>query len=72
MIPVILRKPEGRWKYLHFTFMYWSVMGLCSLCSGSVTRIPEQPFFEMVGLAAGIIMAIGGVVFGLKKSKWKN
>ena len=32
----------------------------------------EQPFFEMVGLATGIIMAVGGVVFGLKKSKWKN
>ena len=27
---------------------------------------------ETVGLATGIIMAIGGVVFGLKKSKWKN
>ncbi|MDB2473499.1 hypothetical protein N9W70_03510, partial [Schleiferiaceae bacterium] len=22
MIPVLLRKPQGRWKYLHFTFMY--------------------------------------------------
>ena len=22
MIPVLLRKPKGRWKYLHFTFMY--------------------------------------------------
>lgn len=73
MIPVLLRKPKGRWKYLHFTFMYWSVMGLYAAFAAEIfTRIPEQPFFEMVGLATGIIMAVGGVVFGLKKSKWKN
>ena len=69
----ITKETQGRWKYLHFTFMYWSVMGLYAAFAAEVfTRMPEQPFFEMVGLATGIIMAIGGVVFGLKKSKWKN
>ena len=73
MIPVLLRKPEGRWKYLHFTFMYWSVMGIYAAFAAEVlTRIPDQPFFGMVGLATGIIMAIGGVVFGFNKAKWKN
>ena len=36
------------------------------------TPTGKPAVFEMVGLATGIIMAIGGVVFGLKKSKWKN
>lgn len=36
------------------------------------TPTGKPAVFDMVCLATGIIMAIGGVVFGLKKSKWKN
>ncbi len=28
MIPIWTKKPINKWKYLHFSFMYWSVMGL--------------------------------------------
>lgn len=38
MIPVLLRKPES-WLSLHFSFMYWSVMGLyAAFVSESLVR----------------------------------
>ncbi|HEX6981280.1 MAG TPA: DUF2306 domain-containing protein [Balneolaceae bacterium] len=72
MVPVILRKPEG-WLTLHFSFMYWSVLGLyAAFVSEVLTRIPETPFFNMVGLATGIIMFFGGAYFYLQKHKWEK
>ena len=71
MIPIWTKKPAKKWKYLHFSFMYWSVIGLYAAFAAEVlTRIPETPFFGMVGIATGIIMIIGGVSFGIKKSRW--
>jgi hypothetical protein len=35
-----------------------------------LTRIPQTPFFAMVGMAFGIIMLVGSVFFGINKSKW--
>lgn len=70
MVPVLRRKSKG-WYYRHFSFMYWSVMGLyAALASELLTRIPDKPFFEMVGIATGAIMLVGGIVFGMNKKKW--
>lgn len=70
MVPVLRRKSKG-WLYRHFSFMYWSVMGLyAALASELLTRIPDKPFFEMVGIATGAIMLVGGIVFGFMKKKW--
>ena len=71
MIPIWTRKPTNKWKYLHFSFMYWSVIGLyAAFAAETLTRIPETPFFGMVGIATGVIMTFGGVVFGINKAKW--
>lgn len=71
MIPILTKRPAKKWKYLHFSFMYWSVMGLYAAFAAEVlTRIPETPFFGMVGIAAGIIMIVGSIFFGLNKFKW--
>ena len=71
MIPIWARKLSNKWKYLHFSFMYWSVMGLyAAFASEVLTRIPKTPFFGMVGIATGIIMTTGGVFFGINKAKW--
>lgn len=71
MIPIWTKRPVKKWKYLHFSFMYWSVMGLYAAFAAEVlTRIPETPFFGMVGIATGIIMIVGGIFFGVNKSKW--
>jgi len=73
MIPIWIKKPVNKWKYLHFSFMYWSVIGLYAAFSAEIlTRIPKTPFFGMVGIATGGIMLIGGVFFGINKDKWKK
>jgi hypothetical protein len=71
MIPIWTKKPAKRWKYMHFSFMYWSVIGLYSAFVAEViTRIPDTSFFGMVGIAFVLIMLAGGVFFGVNKSKW--
>jgi len=73
MIPIWTKKPVNKWKYLHFSFMYWSVIGLYAAFAAEIlVRIPETPFFGMVGIATGIIMLVGGVFFGISKAKWIN
>lgn len=54
MVPVILRKPSESWLNLHFGFMYWSVVGLyAAFAAELLTRIPQKPFFRMVGVSDG-------------------
>ena len=71
MIPIWTKKPANKWKYQHFNFMYWSVIGLYAAFAAEVlTRIPETPFFGMVGIATGIITIIGGIFIRINKAKW--
>ncbi|MFC2185668.1 DUF2306 domain-containing protein [Fulvivirgaceae bacterium LMO-SS25] len=71
MISIWTKKPVNSWKYLHFSFMYWSVVGLYAAFAAEIlTRIPETPFFGMVGIATAVIMLIGGIYFGMNKAKW--
>lgn len=73
MVPIWLKKPAEKWQYRHFSFMYWSVIGLYSAFAAEVlTRVPQAPFFGMVGIAFGVIMLAGGVIFVMNKSKWSN
>jgi uncharacterized membrane protein len=73
MIPIWIKKPVKKWKYLHFSFMYWSVIGLYAAFAAEIlTRIPKTPFFGMVGIATAVIMLVGGVLFGINKAKWKK
>ena len=73
MVPIWTKKPKNNWKYLHFTFMYWSVIGLyAAFAAETLVRIPKSPFYGMVGLATGGIMLIGGIIFGINKKKWER
>lgn len=73
MIPVILRKPKNEWLSLHFSFMYWSVMGLyAAFIAETLVRIPESPFFGMVGIGTGLVMLIGGGFFYYRKNYWEH
>ena len=71
MIPVLRKKNRKKSIFAHFAFMYWSVMGLyAAFASELLTRIPETPFFGMVGIATGIIMTIAYVFFYRNKKIW--
>jgi uncharacterized membrane protein len=72
MIPVILRRPKD-WLSLHFSFMYWSVLGLyAAFVSEVLVRVPESPFFGMVGFGTGAVMLIGGGWFYYRKDYWSQ
>lgn len=72
-IPAIFRIPENNWYDLHFSLMYWSVMGLYGAFSAEIlTRIPETPFLGMVGIATTGIMFTGGIYFSCKKEQWQQ
>ena len=71
MIPIITKKPGKNWVAYHFSFMYWSVLGLYGAFFSEIfTRIPETPFFGMVGIASGLTFGIGGYVFKKRKDIW--
>jgi Predicted membrane protein (DUF2306) len=44
-VPALRRKPDY-WIDLHFGFMYWSVIGLYSICSGIAHSRPEDAIFR--------------------------
>ncbi|TYP91739.1 putative membrane protein (DUF2306) [Fodinibius salinus] len=71
MIPALLRTPDD-WVILHFSFMYWSVLGLyAAFISEILVRVPESPFLEMVGFGTGGIMLVGGGWFYYRKDYWE-
>lgn len=70
-VPVLIKMPEDSWLELHFSFMYWSVMGLyMAFVAEVLTRVPETPFFGMVGLATGVIGLGAGFYFYTNKERW--
>lgn len=81
MIPMFLKKPS-HYLNLHFSFMYWSVIGLyCAFFAEVLTRIPfllevddniVVIFYAMVGVATGVVASIGSFYFRRFKKKWNT
>ena len=64
VIPAIRRKPHNGWRFQHLSFMYWSIIGLyAAFASEVLTRVPETPFFGMVGIASALVIITGAVFF---------
>ena len=73
MVPVLLKKPRNNYMSLHFSFMYWSVIGLyAAFVSEMLTRIPESPFFGMVGFATLVVMIIAQILFFKYQKSWQQ
>ena len=71
MVPAILRRPKGNWMGLHFSFMYWSVMGLyAAFVAETLVRIPSSPFLGMVGIGTALVMLAGGAYFYYRSPYW--
>lgn len=69
MTPMLMKNIERKYKAVHFWFMYYSVLGLyAAFASELIVRIPDKPFYTMVGIATGSIFLIG-TIFILKKEK---
>jgi uncharacterized membrane protein len=73
MIPVVLRKPVNGWLSLHYSFMFWSVIGLyAAFAAETLVRIPQTPFFGMVGFASFTVTIMGGIFFTVYKKSWSK
>ncbi len=71
MIPIWRKKPAGKWKFYHFNFMYWSVIGLyMAFVSEVLTRIPKTPFFGMIGIAIFVVAMFANYYFRKNKALW--
>ena len=71
MIPVWFRRRIPNWPAWHFSFMYWSVVGLyCAFAAEVFVRVPASPFFAMVGIGSALVGGIGSYFFRRKKGEW--
>lgn len=53
---MLITKLERKYKAVHVWFMYYSVLGLyAAFASELIVRIPDKPFYTMVGIATGTI-----------------
>lgn len=69
MVPLYLTKLPRKYKAVHVWFMYYSVLGLYTAFASELSvRIPEKPFFAMVGIATAVVFG-AGTAFILKKEK---
>jgi len=79
MLPVIMKRPKS-YVTLHFNFMYWSVIGLyAAFTAETLVRIPDiviesgipnSTFYNMTGIATGIVMTLGAFFSIKNKKKW--
>tara|TARA_R110002051_G_scaffold290773_2_gene354473 strand:+ start:6797 stop:7306 length:510 start_codon:yes stop_codon:yes gene_type:complete len=79
IVPMFFKKPSNFINF-HYSFMYWSVIGLyCAFFAEVLTRIPfilevedniAVIFYAMVGVATAIVASIGSFYFRRFKKKW--
>ena len=77
MFPVLLRWPAGSFMVYHFSFMYWSVVGLYMAFFGELAaRVPTIMGWRgdvslLPAGIAGLLFAIGAqLVWNRKKREW--
>lgn len=80
LIPILIKRPINSYKSLHFSFMYWSIMGVYgAFVSETLVRmpkvvvesgIPNSVFYNMTGIGTGLVMGLGVYFFIKLKPKW--
>ena len=69
MIPLLIKNLPLKYKAAHVWFMYYSVLGLYAAFASELSvRVPDKPFFAMVGIATATVFGVG-TAFILKKEK---
>ena len=80
MVPVLLKRPTRTYVALHFSFMYWSVVGLyMAFAAETLVRLPQvvieggvpnQTFYAMVIGSMVVLGIIANVVWYRMKHRW--
>jgi len=79
---IYLKKPANNYLSVHFSFMYWSVMGVYgAFVSETLVRmpkvvvesgIPNSLFYNMTGIGTAVVMGLGVYFFLKFKPIWDN
>lgn len=80
MVPIVWRKPAGRYIEIHFAFMYWSVVGLyAAFFAETAVRLPDTViaagvpnhyFYTAAGIGTGVVMLIANIAWFRMKPRW--
>jgi len=80
LIPILIKRPINNYKSFHFSFMYWSIMGVYgAFVSETLVRmpkvvvesgIPNSVFYNMTGIGTVLVMGLGVYYFLKFKPKW--
>lgn len=65
IVPVLTRRPKGRWLELHAAFISGSYVGLVAATAAEITsRIPgtEAFFGPVVGLTSALVIVVGALL----------
>ncbi|MDQ4123934.1 MAG: DUF2306 domain-containing protein [Acidobacteriota bacterium] len=73
VVPAILRRPRKTWLGLHYSFMFWSVVGLyAAFVSEIMTRVPGLRFYSWLAISIAAVMTAGYLIFFFYKSRWQQ
>lgn len=82
LFPILTKRPTDNYISLHFSFMYWSVMGVYgAFVSETLVRmpkvavesgIPNSVFYNMTGIGTALVMGLGVYFFLKLKPKWDD
>jgi uncharacterized membrane protein len=82
LLPILTRWPANGHVSLHFSFMYWSVMGVyAAFVSETLVRmpkvviesgIPNSVFYNMTGIGTALVMGLGGYFFAKYRPEWEK
>ncbi len=80
LIPIFTKRPTKNYKSLHFSFMYWSIMGIYgAFVSETLVRMPKivvesgkpnSVFYNIAGIGTALVMGLGAYFFIKLKPKW--
>lgn len=71
ILTAFFRRPVKNWLVFHYYFMYWSVIALYAAFAAEMSvRIPQTPFWSMVGISAGLVSVISTIVYLRIKGRW--
>ena len=82
LIPIFTKRPKNNFISIHFSFMYWSVIGLYGAFMAETfvrlpkivveSGIPNTMFYNMTGIAVATTMGLGAYFFIKLKPKWEK
>ena len=72
IIPALYLRHKKSWIIFHFTFMYWSVIGLyAAFVSEVIVRLPRAHFWWSIAGATAMVIAAGAFFFIRLSKKWE-